>query len=316
MPQLDPTLSRWLQKINELNKNADARSFNVVEVRQALAAMTANYVTQSVAIAAVEDVVLTAPAGHQILVRVYDPCPARVTPLNIFFHGGGHMAGSVEVYDPIARRLAKALKQVVASVEYRLSPESPYPAGLDDARHVVRHLAEHLQHKGYLLSAKRHLIGDSGGGALVASLAAESQTDESLQIDRQVLIYPSLDYTLTQPSIDRLGQGYLLERDRIAWYFDQYLGADESQRYEASPLFMPVSPELPVTLLITAGFCPLSGEGQAYYERLKASGVPVERHHFGDLIHAYLNLENLVPHACRHTYAQIATFLDPAQAHY
>ncbi|ODC03465.1 hypothetical protein BFW38_07815 [Terasakiispira papahanaumokuakeensis] len=316
MPQLDPTLFRWLEKVNELNKNADTRSFNVAEVRQALAAMTANYVTQTVTIASVEEMSLRAPEGHEIQVRIYNPCPERVAPLNIFFHGGGHMAGSVEVYDPIARRLAKNLKQIVASVEYRLSPEFMYPAGLDDARHVVRYLADHLKRKGYLFSDKRHLIGDSGGGALVATLAAESQADESLQVDRQVLIYPSLDYTLQQPAIEALGKGYLLERDRIAWYFEQYMGSDASLRYEASPLFMPVSPELPVTLLITAGFCPLSGEGQAYYQRLKAAGVSVEHHHFGDLIHAYLNLENLVPNACRHTYEQIATFLDPAQAHY
>jgi acetyl esterase/lipase len=127
-------------------------------------------------------------------------------------------------------------------------------------------------------------------------------------IDSQVLIYPSLDYTLDHASVRENGQGYLLEQARMAWYFDRYFQENED-RHAASPLYMPIMPNLPPTLVISAGYCPLRDEALAYVERLATSGVSHRHRHFADMIHAYLNLEALVPDACAQTYQEIGRFL-------
>ena len=123
-----------------------------------------------------------------------------------------------------------------------------------------------------------------------------------------MLIYPSLDYTLEHPSISGHGEGYLLEAERIRWYFNHYFASGEDRR-TASPLHMPVPEGMPATLVITAGYCPLHDEGVAYARKLREAGVACELRDYPDMIHAYLNLEDLVPQACSDTYRAIGAFL-------
>ena len=302
---LNPQLQSWLTQINRLiaDQQAGGVQATPTAVREGLATMTAALTTPSPELPWVADSEVGA-----VPVRLYDPAPQREKTVCLFFHGGGHMAGSIEVYDPICRKLAAASGQLVVSVEYRLAPEHPYPQGLTDCLEVTRHIWPALERQQRRVRRRLFLVGDSGGGACVASISAQAQQDPQLNIDGQVLIYPSLDYTLNQPSVTENGRGYLLERSRIEWYFDHYFQQGEDRR-AASPLYMPVTSGLPPTLMITAGFCPLRDEGIAYLEKLRAAGVPCEHQHFPGMIHAYLNLENLVPDACADTYRAIAEFM-------
>ena len=152
------------------------------------------------------------------------------------------------------------------------------------------------------------VVGDSAGGALCATLAHRLQYEPDVSIDSQVLIYPSLDYTLAMPSVERLGSGFLLERERIAWYFDRYLQADEDRR-DGSPLFMPCDSRLPRTLVVTAEYCPLRDEGEAYAQRLRQAGVEAECRMLPGTIHACLNLEDLMPAASAEIYTLTERFL-------
>ncbi len=313
--QPHPALADWLERLNRLLADQAARGVEAtpVTVRESMASMTATLVARGPDLPWVRDVMI-ATGAYPVPVRLYDPAPEREKPVTLFLHGGGHMAGGVSVYDPIARRLATASGHLVVSVEYRLAPECPYPLGLEDALAVARHLWPVLARHRRRVTRTLNLVGDSGGGALAATVSALAQDDPELRIHKQALIYPSLDYTLDHPSVAENGRGYLLETPRIHWYFDHYFqdGAapDPIRRRDASPLHMPISERLPATLVLTAGFCPLRDEGVAYVERLRAAGVPARHQPFPDMIHAWLNLEDLVPEACAESYRVVGDFLN------
>lgn len=311
-----PALVDWLERLNRLMAEQTLHGVEVtpVTLRESLATMTANLVTQRPELSWVRDTMVPTD-GYPVPVRLYDPAPDRAKPVCLFFHGGGHMTGGISVYDPICRKLAEATGHLLVSVEYRLAPECPYPLGLKDCYAVARHLWPVLEKQGLRIERSLNLVGDSGGGALAATVSALAQDNPDLRIDKQVLIYPSLDYTLTQPSVAENGKGYLLETSRILWYFDHYFQHRESTRQQeerraASPLYMPITGEMPDTLIVSAGFCPLRDEALAYANKLNAAGVPCQQVSFPDMIHAFLNLEDLVPEACARTYRTLAEFLN------
>jgi acetyl esterase len=263
--------------------------------------------SDSPAMSYIADKMLTLPE-RTILVRIYSPAPDKPLPVLLHFHGGGHMCGSVVLYDPICRHLASVAQCVVISVEYRLAPEYPYPAGIDDCEQVLIRYAELLGDVNHQHNVT--IIGDSAGGAICTSLSMKSLTDKRINIDQQILIYPSVDYTLNSPSLDSNGTGFLLETTRIKWYFEQYFqSTDVDVIKQASPLFGAMSVKLPKTLIFTAGCDPLRDEGIAYAKALTAAGVDVEHHSFDGMIHAYMLLHDVVKDECMATYQHIAKFM-------
>lgn len=123
------------------------------------------------------------------------------------------------------------------------------------------------------------------------------------------MIYPSLDYTMDSVSMEQNSVGYLLQKGKIGWYFDNYFQQGENRR-QASPLYAEFTPRLPETLLFTAEFCPLRDEGIHYCEKAKNAGVTVEHHHFSDMIHTFMNMEDLVKEECDSVYQTTARFLN------
>jgi acetyl esterase len=310
MRHVSSKLQGWLYNYNTFMKGLLETGFKQTptNTREGLANLTMLLVTDRTEISLVQDDLVNAP-DYAIPVRIYHPTPDASIPVLIYYHGGGHMAGSVAVYDPICRKIAHASEHIVVSVDYRLAPECPYPLGVNDAYNVVKNIWATLD--GRDLKYQRHLsiAGDSAGGALCATVAHISQHDERIDIRRQVLIYPSLDYTLTSDSIEENAEGYLLVKERIKWYFDNYFQKGENRK-SASPLYMEFTNQLPETLVITAEFCPLRNEGIAYVEKVKSTGLYVEHLHFDNMIHAFLNLENLVKDECETVYRRIGKFLN------
>ncbi|MBT1443937.1 alpha/beta hydrolase [Shewanella sp. JM162201] len=249
-------------------------------------------------------------AGRALPARVYSPAPSEPLPVVLHYHGGGHMCGSVELYDPICRQVADIARCVVISVEYRLAPEYPYPAGLEDCEYALHHYRELLDDVAFLPGV--NIMGDSAGGAICTSLSMRSVADPTLKIDRQILIYPSVDYSMSSPSYQSNGVGFLLETARVKWYFEQYfqrLASDAAVVRAASPLFGAMAAGMPETLIFTAGCDPLRDEGLAYAEALKKAGVRVEQHSLDGMIHAYMLLHDLVRDECLFTYQCIARFI-------
>jgi len=301
-----------LRRLLEKSSHPDAQTVAPTPAlaREGLAALTYPLCTPGVPTMRVHDDVL-AGTSSPIPIRLYDPAPARELPVCLYLHGGGHMAGSIAVYDPICRRLAATADCRVVAVEYRLAPEHPYPQGLHDCAQALAQLPAWLAEHGLSLPGGLTVAGDSGGGALTASLSAMAHARDDFPIARQVLIYPGLDYTLSQASVRENGSGYLLDAARTRWYFDQYFQNGED-RAAASPLTMPAT-QLPPTLLFTAGFCLLRDEGYAYAERLHRLGTPCTHWQLPGMIHAFLNMHALVPDACEAVYREMGRFMRGGQ---
>lgn len=301
----DSRLGDCLARANRAGERARAEGsgFSVADARQSLAALTQAYAAAGPLVARIVDGVL--PGSPAIPIRLYDPAPGQSLPACVYLHGGGHMAGSIVVYDPVCRHLAVTARCRVVAVEYRLAPEHPYPAGLDDCVRALGVIPAWLDEQGYGIDRSGVFVaGDSGGGALTATLAARLGRSA---MAGQILFYPSLDYTLDHPSVMENGAGYLLDIDRVRWYFDHYLQGGEDRR-KISPLYIP-SESLPPALIVTAGFCPLRDEAYAYAKRLRQEGTMCEHLNLPSMVHAFLNLHDLVPDACRAVYEAAGRFM-------
>ncbi|CAM4046594.1 N-acetyltransferase domain-containing protein [Citrobacter portucalensis] len=275
--------------------------------RAGLAALTKANVSTSEPMAAIINTEVDT-GERRIPVRIYLPALTGEPKVVVFIHGGGHLSGSVEVYDPVARHLAMATGNIVVSVDYRLAPENPYPAGLSDAKAVIENVWSLLESQHIPYTRQLTLIGDSGGGAFSATLAAYFSREQPGFIHRLVLIYPSLDYTLNWPSMQENGTGKLLDESKIRWYFQQYF-RNEEDRKQTSPLYLPLSQDFPPTLVVSGGLDPLRDENFAFVARLQAEGIPVQHVHFPGMTHAYLMLEDKVPQEAKATYLAIGDFV-------
>ncbi len=196
MPRVSPKLIPFLEQARHtaeaFRKNGSQPTF--ATSREALATLTRTFVTQPVALPRVVDALIPGP-DWDVPVRIYHPDPEQRLPLLLFIHGGGHIAGSIAVYDGIARRLAKACSRITLSVEYRRAPECPYPAGRDDVFQAAAGAVSLMERLGMPHEPRLALAGDSAGGALAASISHRAGHAPGLSIEKQVLIYPSLDYT-------------------------------------------------------------------------------------------------------------------------
>ena len=304
---LHPEFRAYLDELNpivEANARAGVRA-TPESARAALAGLN-QFALTPVPIAEVFPGAVTG-AGQDVPVRVYVPEPGTPSDVILFVHGGGHMAGDLDVYDFSARRTADATGMVVVSVDYRRSPEAPFPAGLTDVYAVLHGLDRLLVE--VPTTGQVHAVADSGGAALVASIAQRVAAGEwTSPLHRQVLLYPSVDYSMSGRSIREFGSGYFLSAERIAWYFDHYFPRDVDRR-AASPLFGPYSPRMPDTLVIAAEFDPLLSEAQEYVARMRNAGSPAHLLVAPGMIHAYLFFEAKVPEAVVRTYDVMAHFL-------
>ena len=256
-------------------------------------------------------------AEHQVSVRIYHPNPEQPLPVLLHFHGGGHMCGSIDLYDPISRELAIAANAIVVCIDYRLAPEHPYPAGIEDCQYLLENYQNLL--KDYRFSATLYIAGDSAGGAICTSLVTNNINNPDINIDKQILMYPSVDYSMSSTSIVENGEGFLLESDKIRWYFQQYFNIDNidvntneataALIKKASPLLADFDSRMPKTLVITAGCDPLRDEGALYAEKAQKAGICVEHYQFDELIHAYMLLSKLVPEQYHQTYMMIEKFI-------
>ena len=241
----------------------------------------------------------------EIPFRIYSPNPTAKLPVILHLHGGGHMCGDLEIYDAISRRMANYTNSVVITLDYRLAPEHPYPAAIEDGKFLLAHYQSLLGSVGF----KDELIvaGDSAGGALTATLSASAQF--SPKISKQILLYPSLDYTMEHPSMDAYGSGYLLEKQGVAWYFENYLQNGEDRK-QISPLYMPVPESMPETLMMVANCDPLQDEAYTYAEKLRKAGVPVQLSVFEGMVHGFLLLNTLVAEECDQAYELMNRFIN------
>jgi acetyl esterase len=226
---------------------------------------------------------LRSPGG--VPVRVFEPLRPGGFTL-IYLHGGGWVVGDVETHDPLCRRVANQTGARVVSVGYRLAPEHPFPAGLDDSEEVLCWLR--AQDPG----RPAGVAGDSAGASLAAGLAIRAR-DRGIPLAAQLLLYPATDPTMTSPSITENGEGYFLTRHDMAWFYRQYLPDGTARAAEADLACADLAGVAPA-IVATAEFDPLRDEGAAYAARLRDAGVLVEHVSGPGLIHGFAAFLGLV----------------------
>lgn len=215
----------------------------------------------------------------------------------VYYHGGGFVLGDLDGHDTLCRRICRDAGLHVLSVDYRLAPEHPFPAAVEDAVAAYRWACEQAA----ALGAQPDRIavgGDSAGGNLAAVVAQQAVAAGVPAPCAQVLIYPVLDRTVARPSLDLFCEGFLISRADIAWYQLQYTGSTVAQHDPAQhPLIADNLAGLPPALIVTAGFDPLRDEGEAYAAALAQAGVPVTLKRFDGLLHGFCSMATIAP-AC------------------
>jgi acetyl esterase len=210
-------------------------------------------------------------------------------PLVVYLHGGGWVVGSLASHDALCRALCARSGAIVLSVDYRLAPEHPFPAGLDDCEAAARWAFAQAPALG--ADARRVVLaGDSAGGNLAAALTLRLRDAGGPRPAAQVLLYPVTDhYSGAHPSYAAFGRGYGLERETMQWFWDHYLGESAAvpPPPEAAPLRATDLSGLPPALVLTAGHDVLRDEGDAYAQRLAQAGVPTEHACHASMHHGF-----------------------------
>lgn len=235
-------------------------------------------------------------SGGELRVRRYHPksLSAGLQPALLFFHGGGHVLGTLDGYDTFAQQLARLGNCVVLSVEYRLAPETKSAGIYQDGFDVYVWLLNSGEELG--IDTERIAIGgDSAGGNISIAVMLQCKQHKITQPNYQVQIYPGIDYQMGYPSIEEFAEGYFLTKADKQWFRGQFL---ESEERASDPLVSSLLADLaglPPGLVITAGFDPLRDEGEAFAKRLSDHGVEVEHVCYTDMIHAFVSFAGGIP---------------------
>lgn len=210
----------------------------------------------------------------------------------LYLHGGGWVLGDLDSHDGVCRTLANAARCRVVAVDYRLAPEHPYPAALDDASAALSYVVRHAASLG-IDPAQIAVGGDSAGGNLAALLALAGRDGRGPAPCFQLLLYPATDLACMHPSYDAFTAGVPLTASGMRWFRDQYLG----QHPAADPATSPLRAELaglPAAYVLTAGYDPLRDEGIAYAAAMEAAGVPVTHTHMATQVHGFLTMDRII----------------------
>lgn len=235
----------------------------------------------------IEDRSIPGPDG-ELPVRVYTPAGDGPFPVLLYFHGGGFVVCNLDTHETICRLLSDQAACIVVSVDYRLAPEHPYPAAVEDCLAATRWAADHAAELGGD-PARIAVAGDSAGGNLAAVVALRARDEGGPDLCGQLLIYPVTDHHEPgTPSYHENAEGYFLTRKGMEWFFDHYLGDDfDREDPHVFPLRASELDRLPPALVITAEYDPLRDEGDLYAKRLHEAGVDTVHLACEGMIHGF-----------------------------
>jgi acetyl esterase len=300
MPELDPALTDRIAEIDEMG----VPEWHALSVESARRVEDELFSTDAtIPVAGTTDLAIAGgetgadttdgSSESEIPIRVYRPHETPA-PTLVFLHGGGWTLGTLDSADGICRRLCRRVGAVVVSVDYRLAPEHPFPAAVEDAVRAVAWADDHADSLGG--DGRLGVAGTSAGGGLAAAVGLAS-TDEtafgfSLDADLavQALFYPALTPRFDTASYREHADGPLLTKADMRWFWSQYLGspADAHNPY-AAPLRADALSGVPPAVIATGSHDPLRDDGAAYATRLADEGIPLEYREFDGLAHGFLS---------------------------
>lgn len=288
---LHPQAQAFLDKIAAAGV-PPVEALTLEELRMAIA-WRRSYAGLPEATAKVEDRTILSPTG-ELPLRIYTPEGQAPFPVLVFFHGGGWTTGDLDTMDTPLRALTNRAGCVVVSVDYRLAPEHKFPAAVEDAYTATRWVAENAS----VVQGDPTRIavgGDSSGGNLAAAVALMARDRGEPSLIYQLLVCPVTNYDFSTLSYQENGDGYLLTKNSMVWFWKQYLKDDnDGHNPYASPLQAQDLSGLPPALVITAEYDPLRDEGEAYAAQLQLSGVSVVTKRYEGMIHGFFEMAALL----------------------
>ena len=281
------TQTQLMLKVQRLAREKPVESLDLEKGRLALLRQT-QLVGGDHPVGSVEDRKVTGAEG-QLNARLYTPTGVTGTgPLLVFFHGGGMIYGCLDSHDAVCRFLAEEAGVRVLAVDYRLAPEAPFPAAVDDAWAAFEHVASHAEE--YDADPARLAVGgDSAGGALSAATAIRA-AERGVPLAFQLLIYPLTDAAGTFPSRELFGRELFLTTEFMELATTGYIADADPRDPRASVLYADLPDGLAPAFISTAGFDPLRDEGEAYARKLEEAGVQVRHKRYGGEIHGFANV--------------------------
>ncbi|MDM0037486.1 alpha/beta hydrolase [Variovorax sp. J22G21] len=290
---LDPALAGFLAQA-AAQGNPPLESLPPPVARQIYRDLAAGLGLPAPAIASANDRTIDG-VGGPLMLRIYQPDAQGPLPLLLYVHGGGFVIGDLETHDKICRTLCHDVAAVVVAVDYRLAPEHPFPAAVDDVACALGWVAAHARELGADPS-RIALAGDSAGAQLAAVAALRSAG--AIAPRALGLIYPvAQHYSEPSPSMAENGEGKFLTNGVMQWFIDCYLGARQelARHADFALLHSQALGTLPSTWLATMGHDPLRDEGHALALRIAQAGVPTEHRHYPGAIHACLHFTAVSP---------------------
>lgn len=296
---LTPSMSGVLERIRRANRPP----FHALGVAQARAAYVAGAEVLDLPrapLARVDNLTVPGGDGAQRPARLYahhaagDGPPA---PAVLYLHGGGFTIGNLETHDSLCRQIAGRSGAAVLALDYRLAPEHPFPAAVDDAWAVLAWLIDHGQGLG-LDTARLAVAGDSAGGTLAAVSALHAR-DRGWPLRAQVLITPGTTAHADTPSHRRFAGGFLLDATTIAWFFDHYIPVAQRRDWRFAPLEADDVDGAAPACVVLAECDPLVDEGLAYADRLRAAGVAVSLELCRGMTHDFIKMGRALPEAAQ-----------------
>ena len=297
MAPLDANIERLLRKLSAVS--AAARELTVAERRSGLEQLMA-LGAEPPPVQRVEMRTLEGAAGP-LQARVYTPQRAAEAPLPglLYFHGGGLVAGSLQSHDAVCRALTSATGCRLVSVGYRLAPEHPFPAAIEDSLAALTWMSEHAGELG-VDPQRIGVAGDSAGATLAATLCQINRRTARACIALQLLLCPILDVDARSASRRQFARGYLLDQTVLDHDLKHYLRpGDDPADPRISPLRCPDLSGLPPACIHTAECDPMRDEGAAYARRLEGAGVRVSYRCHSGMIHLFYGLGALVPYVAQ-----------------
>jgi acetyl esterase len=289
MPNLHPQIQKALENMARLDLKP-IEAMTPTEAREQMEIMAASRKAEPLPTARIEDRTIPGPAG-EIPVRIYWPNTAGTRPAIVYFHGGGHVIGSLDSHDLIARNLCGGAEAVIVSIDYRMGPEHRFPAAVEDSFAGL----EWVHANAASLGADPERLGvhgDSAGANLAAVVALIARDKGGPKLRLQSLVYPVTDFRMEAESHQKYATGCgILTAEAMKWFRGHYLRTlDDATDWRASPLLAPSVAGVAPAIVIAAECDVLHDEGLAYAERLKAAGVPVDYQRYAGMIHAFFGM--------------------------
>jgi acetyl esterase len=244
-------------------------------------------------VAKVEEATVTSVDGKPLAIRIYRSSEHDPLPAVVFSHGGGFVFGDLDTHDALCRELALQSDCNIVAVAYRLAPEHTFPAAIDDCTTVLEWLVANARTLGVVASALA-VAGDSAGANISIATALRAK-GRGISLRHAALLYPAVDPSCDSQSMHSYGEGHLLTRRAMEWFWKCYLPSEEMRTHPHAAVLTADLSGFPPTSIVTAEFDPLRDEGEAFAQRLRSAHVPVEVNRFSGMIHGFAGMPHLTP---------------------